>query len=107
MLFKKNFAAEFIEDYSLKNPVKHDELEEAEINQYGDIVISYMDTYGNIREGFICTNEWGAKAAEKYCITEKETESGMPTWDGMFTKERARDVNFAVSTIACTGQESK
>ena len=51
-------------DYSTDERLKEYSIMEG---HYGDIVVRYYDTLGNIKNGFICDYEWETVDATKFC----------------------------------------
>jgi len=66
---------------------------------YGDVLLHFLDRNGRAHEAYICDYEWGLEDANTICRHLK-FEAGIPTYDGRYSS--TRNPEYAVSGVQCT-----
>ncbi len=78
--------------------------EQVELDNGGDIVVSFYDRLGSKRSGYICHYDWNLMAAQTVC-KQLGFEAGLPTFNGRFTQVAAgSETVYAMSGVKCDYQ---
>jgi len=91
----------FITGFELKRGDKAPKApEDIKWDQYGDILVKYIDRKGMKKEGYICDNEWSFADAEIFCQSQWHGLTGIPTYDGTYIGNPA-NTEYAISGVKC------